>query len=185
MPLLCPPEEHRSSKNRDKSSNWLRIGIVYMFKGHALWPGSPPKDPNSPIKWPNSKEGQRWLDSDWNRAELNGTNGFLQKSAVCCGFLRNSAVSRGFCEPWKCCNSPACEEKRKSANICENCKFRSFVPFSLSLFNAPWWNLFSHVWVSSGSILLEPLYFFGGSESGVCRRWAGLQDLVGIAGPHT
>ena len=54
--------------------------------------------------------------------KLNGTNGFLQKSAVCCGFLRNSVVSCGFLRksaPPSCCNS---QEKRKSANICENPK---------------------------------------------------------------
>ena len=52
--------------------------------------------------------------------KLNGTNGFLQKSAVFCGFLRKSAVSCGFLRksaPPKCCNS---QEKRKSAKICEN-----------------------------------------------------------------
>ena len=71
------------------------------------------------------------------RDKLNGTKGFLRKSAVSCGFLRKSAVSCGFLRksaPPKCCNS---HEKRKSAKISENlrktAKSARFVPFSLSL----------------------------------------------------
>ena len=71
------------------------------------------------------------------RDKLNGTNGFLRKSAVSCGFLRKSAVSCGFLRksaPPKCCNS---QEKRKSAKINENLRKSAssarFIPFSLSL----------------------------------------------------
>ena len=55
----------------------------------------------------------------YKRDKLNGTNGFLRKSAGFCGFLRKSAVSCGFLRksaPPKCCNS---QEKRKSAKICK------------------------------------------------------------------
>ena len=61
------------------------------------------------------------------RDKLNGTNGFLRKSALSCSFLRKSA-------PPKCCHS---QEKRKSAKISENLRKTAnsarFVPFSLSL----------------------------------------------------
>ena len=62
-----------------------------------------------------------------NYMKLNGTNGFLRKSAVSWGFLHSA--------PLKCCSS---QERQKSAKLSENprktASLALFVPFSLSLF---------------------------------------------------
>ena len=100
------------------------------------------------------------------RDKLNGTNGFLRKSAVSCGFLRKSAVSCGFLRksaPPKCCNS---QEKRKSAKICENQRKTA--------------NL-AHL-----SLLVCPFYFplmviwgFGGGECPFCFYGRGVFLILG------
>ena len=65
-------------------------------------------------------------------------NGFLQNSAVSCGFLRKSV-------PPKRCNS---QEERKSAKIrdnqrisAKNCEFGSVCPIQFVPFNSPWFSL--------------------------------------------
>ena len=68
------------------------------------------------------------------RDKLNGTKGFLQKSAVSCGFLRKSAVSCENLRPRNAVITKKSENLRKSA---KNCESRAFVPFSLSLLFPP------------------------------------------------
>ena len=62
------------------------------------------------------------LAREFFRAELKGTNGFLQNSAGSSGFLWKAA-------PPKCCHA---QEKQKSAKISENlretAKLAPFVP---------------------------------------------------------
>ena len=53
-----------------------------------------------------------------------GQMGFLQKSAVCCDFLRHSEVSGGFLRNLP----PRCRKKTKKSLIC---------PFQLVPFNSP------------------------------------------------
>ena len=72
------------------------------------------------------------------RDKLNGTNQFLQKSAVSCGFLRKSAVSSGFLRkdaPPNAVISRKSVNQQKSAKICQKitANLAPFVPFSLSL----------------------------------------------------
>ena len=99
-----------------------------------------------------SRQGQDW--GGIKRDKLNGTNGFLQNSAIGCGFLRESTLS---CEKLHLRNAVIPRKSAHLQKISENLKnseFGSVCPVYVTLERSIFSANLSHVWseAETGSV---------------------------------